>query len=341
MSGLPATFVKGFHDEEAVRKMEYIPLGKTGISLSKISIGGATLAPFFGELDVAGAIKTIQKAVRSGINYIDTAPWYGQGRSEEIIGEALKGIPREAYYIATKIGRYEIDVSKQMDFTAKKTKESVAKSLRLLGLDYVDVIQMHDVEFSESLDPVVNEALPALEELRAEGKVRFIGVTGYPLNVLKEVIVRAPGRLDTVLSYARYTMIDHSLLDYLDFFLQQNLGVICASGHAVGLLTNGGPQKWHPVNQGIKDMCKKAADICKDNNIELGKLACWYVTQLKGPSTFLIGMQTEKLLDINLDALHNGLTKKEKEIMDMLLKDVLTKKDHWEGVELRTIFGRH
>lgn len=93
-------------------------------------------------MDEPGAIRTIQKAIRSGINYVDTAPWYGQGKSEEILGRALAGIPREAYYIATKIGRYEKEVSKQMDFTAKKTRESVEKSLKLLQLDYVDVIQV-------------------------------------------------------------------------------------------------------------------------------------------------------------------------------------------------------
>lgn len=96
----------------------------------------------YSELDEPGAIRTIHKAIKSGINYIDTAPWYGQGKSEEIIGKALKDIPREAYYIATKIGRYEIEVAKQMNFTGAKTRESVDKSLALLGLDYVDVIQV-------------------------------------------------------------------------------------------------------------------------------------------------------------------------------------------------------
>lgn len=163
MSALPSTFVKDFHDEESVRRMEYLPLGKTGISLSKLSIGGGALAPFFGyfiwkwkiiililfinrniysDVDEAGAIRTIQQAIRSGINYIDTAPFYGQGKSERIIGEALKGVPREAYYIATKVGRYELDIAKQIDFSAKKTRESVTKSLELLGLPYVDVIQV-------------------------------------------------------------------------------------------------------------------------------------------------------------------------------------------------------
>lgn len=128
---------------------------------------------------------------------MDTAPWYGQGKSEEIIGRALQGVPREAYYIATKIGRYEKDVSRQMNFTGARTRESVDKSLALLQLKHIDVIQIHDVEFAKSLVPVVEEALPALEQLRNEGKVRFIGVTGYPLDVLKKTIEMAgPGRFD-------------------------------------------------------------------------------------------------------------------------------------------------
>lgn len=97
---------------------------------------------FHSELDEAGAIRTIQKAIRSGINYVDTAPWYGQGKSEEILGRALAGVPREAYYIATKIGRYEKEVSKQINYSAEKTRESVDKSLKLLQLDYIDVIQV-------------------------------------------------------------------------------------------------------------------------------------------------------------------------------------------------------
>lgn len=81
-------------------------------------------------------------ALQTGINYIDTAPWYGQGKSEEIYGLALKNIPRSAYYIGTKIGRYELQQDKMFDFSAEKTRQSIEKSLALLGLDYVDVIQV-------------------------------------------------------------------------------------------------------------------------------------------------------------------------------------------------------
>lgn len=144
------------------------------------------------------AIAAFHYAIKCGVNYIDTAPFYGQGRSEKIIGKALKGIPRKAYYIATKVARYNQGdtVEQQFDFSAKKTKESIDISLDYLGLPSVDIIQIHDVEFADSLDIVVNETLPAVEEARKQGKTRFIGVTGYPLHTLKETILKAPGRFD-------------------------------------------------------------------------------------------------------------------------------------------------
>lgn len=96
------------------------------------------------------------------------------------------------------------------------------------------------------------------------------------------------------------------------------MGIICAAAHAVGLLTNGGPQPWHPCSDEQKLLCRQAANICKEANIELGKLAMYHCMQLNGPATFLIGMQTRHLLAINLDAFYNGLTKKEQEVLQLL-----------------------
>lgn len=148
-------------------------------------------------LDEAEGIETIRTALKKGINYVDTAPYYGEGKSEEIIGKALKGVPRDSFYIATKIGRYTTDFDTMFDYSAKKTRESVEKSLKLLGVDYIDVIQIHDIEFVPTLDTILNEALPTLEQLKKEGKVRNIGVSAYPMGILKECIQKAgPGRFD-------------------------------------------------------------------------------------------------------------------------------------------------
>lgn len=333
-SDLPATFTNGFHDEEACRKMEYRQFGATDMKVSKVALGGGTLSTLFGEFDEAEAIATIHKALKVGINYIDTAPYYGQGRSEEVLGKALKTVPRSAYYLATKVGRYEKTYDKMFDYSAKKTRESVEKSLKLLGLDYVDVIQIHDIEFAKDLDIVLNECLPELEKLVKEGKARYIGVSGYPLKVLKECVERANGRLNVVLSYARNTLLDDSLKSYLEFFQKQNLAIVCAAGHAVGLLTNRGAQPWHPAGDEIKQLCQKAANICKESNIELGKLAMYHFMQLDGPATFLVGMQTRHLLDMNLSAHYSGLNKKEQEVLQLLKDTVFTKSLNWEGNEL-------
>ncbi|GAB0094831.1 L-galactose dehydrogenase [Sergentomyia squamirostris] len=336
MSSLPATFVQGFHDEASVRKMEYVPLGHTGLQVSNISLGTGTLSPFYGSITEDGACKSVHAALRSGINYIDTAYYYGQGMSEKLLGVALKSVPRKAFYIGTKIGRYEQDIAQQFDFTADTTKKSVERSLKHLQLDYIDVIQIHDIEFSSSVEIVLKEALPALEALREEGKVGFIGVTGYPLEVLKQAIQGAPGRFDTVLAYTRYSLFDNSLTKYLDFFLEQKLGVVCASGHGMGLLSQNGPQSWHPAGEEIKTACRKAAEICKSENIDLGRLAMGHFIQLQGPSTFLVGMQSEELVRTNLDVYFNGLTDKEKVLKERLQKEIFSKlqQTHWEGVEV-------
>lgn len=135
--------------------------------------------------------------MKKGVNYIDTAPYYGEGQSEEIIGKALKGINRKAYYIATKIGRYTTDFDTMFDYSAKKTRDSVEKSLQLLGVDYIDVVQIHDIEFVPTLDTILNEALPTLQQLKKEGKIRHIGVSAYPMDILEECIRRAgPGSFD-------------------------------------------------------------------------------------------------------------------------------------------------
>lgn len=105
-AGLPATFVEGFHDAETVRKMIYRPLGgDTGVDVSILSLGCSSLGSVFRKTDEAESLEVVRTAIKSGINLLDTAPWYGHGKSEEVLGRALVGVPREAYYLNTKVGR--------------------------------------------------------------------------------------------------------------------------------------------------------------------------------------------------------------------------------------------
>ena len=319
---LPPTFVKDFHYEEDVKRMEYNVLGSTNMKVSRLSIGGATLcSSFYGQLDFEEAKRTVHEALKRGINYIDTAPYYGQGESESNIGKILKGIPRKAYYIATKTGRYDATGPGQFDFSYERTLRSVDESLRRLGVDYIDVFQLHDVEFADSIDNVLSGAFRACLELKEKGKIRAIGINGYPLSVLKEGLIKGDGKFDTVLTYGRFTLFDDSLLDYLPFFNEQNVGVIAASAHGCGLLTNRGGPKWHPGKEGLKSIVAEAAELCKLNNVELGKLATYHLINVPGKvGTILLGMEKMEYLNQNLAAYQNGLTENEKQIYEKLMK---------------------
>ncbi|XP_069690833.1 uncharacterized protein [Periplaneta americana] len=335
---LPPTFVPGFHDEEAVRKIKYNPLGNTGLLVSHLSFGGGPLGGrnTYGEFEEAQGIAAVQEAIKKGINYIDTAPWYGQGRSEELLGKALKDIPRQAYYIGTKVARYETDPHKMFDFSAEKTLRSVDHSLKQLGLDYVDVIQVHDIEFAPNLDIVINETLPTLQSVVAAGKAHYIGVTGYPVSLLKQILERSNTKIDTVLTYTRDTLIDDTLKQYLPFFKEKGLGIITAAGVAMGLLSNSGPMSWHPAPDNIKQVCAAAGKYCKERGVELGRLAMHYAISQPGTDTHLVGMNSVELLRSNIDILRNGLSDQEKQILQEVKTKYLDtiKPCHWENIEV-------
>ncbi|KAH0949765.1 hypothetical protein HN011_005013 [Eciton burchellii] len=333
----PPTYVEGFHDPEAVKAMRYKRLGKTDLIVSELSFGTGPLGCHYGTYDEADAIEAVRQAIKRGVNYIDTAPWYGQGRSETILGKALRGIPRQAYYIATKIGRYELDYENMFDFTIEKTRKSLKKSLELLGVNYVDVIQVHDIEFAPSLDIIITQTLPELSKQVADGRARYIGITGYPISILKECIERSNTNISIILSYARLTLIDDALLQYIPFFKKRDIGIINAAIVSMGLLTNDGPPIWHPAFDEIKKQCAYAVQYCKDHDMELCKLAIWHSVQYADVNTNLVGIQTTKQLEMNMDVLRNGITEREKALLQEIQEKFLSKvkNQHWEGKEIQ------
>lgn len=101
-------------------------------------------------------------------------------------------MPRKAYYIATKACRYLPEILETFDFSYERTLKSIDESLERLGLTYVDVIQVHDMEFAPNVDIIVKQTLPAMQRAKELGKVRHIGLTGYPLKIHRDVLARVP-----------------------------------------------------------------------------------------------------------------------------------------------------
>jgi L-galactose dehydrogenase len=247
--------------------MEYRTLGKTGLKVSALSLGASSLGGVFKPVDESVAIRSVQTALDLGINYIDVAPFYGLTKAETVLGKALRDIPRDTYSLATKIGRFG---QAEFDFSAARTYRSVDESLARMAVDYVDVLQGHDLEFGD-LNQIVDETLPALRRIQEQGKARFVGITGYPLKIFRSVLARA--EVDTILSYNRYSLNDTGLESLLPLLEEKEVGIISASPVSEGLLTNQGPPAWHPAQDEIKRVCAEAAAWCREHGSDIAQVA--------------------------------------------------------------------
>ena len=291
-------------------------------------------------------MRVVVAAVRAGINIIDTAPWYGFGESERILGRALKLVPRSAYYLHTKVCRYLPGVLEQFDFTYDRTIRSVEESLERLQVDYLDAVQVHDPEFAPSLDIVLSEVLPALAYLQAAGKVRRIGITGYPLDALRYLADNCPPGIviDTALSYCHFNLHDTSLVDSgtLAHLTARGIGVICGSPLSMGLLTNRGPPAWHPSSAALKTRCVAAAKAANEAGVDIAHLALHFAL-FSNTSVPTIMVSTASLVRLENDlAIVRGehpLSQLEQKVLEDLRREWFSGPEaaacaSWEGREV-------
>jgi L-galactose dehydrogenase len=266
--------------------MQYRALGQTGLNVSVLSFGAAPLGGVFRAIDEDEGIRAVRTALDLGINFIDTSPYYGVTRSESALGRALKGVPRERYYLATKVGQYDEGV---FDFSAARVTRSVDESCARLGTDYIDVLHCHDIEFAD-LNQIVNETLPALVMLREQGRVGHLGITGLPLKIFPAVIDRVPlGTVEVLLSFCRYCLNDQGLESLLPYFQEKRVGVINASATGMGLLTERGAPSWHPAPPSIMAGCRRAVEYCQSVGEDITKLALQFAVHHPGMATTLVG----------------------------------------------------
>jgi L-galactose dehydrogenase len=255
--------------------MEYRNLGNTGMQVSVLSFGASSLGGLFHEVNLEDCVETVRKALDGGINFIDVSPAYGETLAEANLGKALDGIPRDRYYLATKMGAYS-EAKGDYDYSADRTERSLHESLKRLGVDYVDLIQCHDIEFADP-DQIVAETLPTLQRLKKEGLTRFTGITGLPLKVFPNILDRVePGMVDTILSFCHYELNDNSLADLIPYLQAKGVGIINASPTGMGLLTTRGVPAWHPAGKTVVDGCRKAVDYCTKRGVDIVKLAVQY-----------------------------------------------------------------
>ena len=259
--------------------MEYREIGKTGMQVSNISFGASSLGGVFHSLKENDGIAAVHTAVDNGINFIDVSPYYGYRKAETVLGKALKTIERNRYYLSTKVGRYGEDGVKSWDYTARRSIESVYESMERLHIDYIDLINIHDIEFAD-LEMVCKETLPALTELREKGVVKHVGITNLNLRHFKYVIDHVPsGTVESILAFCHYCLNDDALVDYFDYFESKKVGVINASPYSMGLLTERGVPDWHPAPAPLIRLSRKAVEYCKSKGSSIEQLAVSFCVQ--------------------------------------------------------------
>lgn len=277
--------------------MRYRRLGQTELEVSVLGFGASPLGDVFSVTDPVESFRAVHQAIDHGVNFFDVSPYYGMTLAEQRLGVALAG-RRGEIILATKCGRYG---PRDFDFSAATVVAGVDASLARLKTDYVDLLQVHDVEFGD-VHQIVNETLPALRQLKQAGKARYIGISGYSLETLATIAESAA--LDSILSYCRFNLMVRDMDTFLTpLARRKSIGLINASPLHMGLLSPGGPPAWHPAPASIRAEGQRASEICRARGVRLAEVALRFCLAHPYVSTTLVGMSTTRQLEENLRAL--------------------------------------
>jgi len=250
--------------------------------ISPLIVGGAVFNTQYNDDPSSIPVKNLLlTAFKNGINAIDTSPYYGP--SEILLGQALKQlisvdnlITRDNFYVCTKVGRIQLD---DFDYSPSWVRKSITRSLNRFNTSYLDVVFLHDVEFVD-LDGIY-AALKTLVQLKKEGKIRNVGISGYPVDLLYKIAksvrsIPEIGTLDIVMSYSNMCLQNVTLLNYYERFTQDT-GIKLldnASILSMSLLRSLETKNFHPGSSALKDRCNKLAQVLKkEYNVELAYLA--------------------------------------------------------------------
>ena len=264
--------------------MEKRQLGATGLELPVLSFGASSLGAEFRSVQIDEIFESVRVALELGLNFIDTSPFYGRGMSEVLLGIALRDVPRDQYTLCSKLGRYDVG---HFDFSAKRVVESVDVSLHRLGTDHLDIMLCHDIEFVP-LQQIVEETLPALRRIQQSGKVRFIGISGYPMKIFD--VISSQAELDCILSYNQYTLQNTTLADDLIPKLKaKNIGIMNGGPFSARLLTNATLPVWFRDPKNVQAAAKEAALYCQKQGVDIAQLALQFSCANKDITTTIAG----------------------------------------------------
>ncbi len=259
-------------------------LGRTNLELPILSFGASSLGAEFRSVSLPEVFRSIEVALDLGLNFIDTSPFYGRGMSEVLLGVALQDVPRDKYLLCTKLGRYDVG---HFDFSARRVAESVDVSLHRLRCGYLDIVLCHDIEFVP-LQQIIDETLPALRKQQEAGKVRYVGISGYPQKIFHRIC--AETNIDCVLSYNQYTLQNTRFADEtIPMLKEKGVGIMNGGPFSARLLTNAPLPVWFRDPPEVQAAARRAAEHCHQRGVDIAQLALQFCLHNEDISTTIAG----------------------------------------------------
>jgi D-threo-aldose 1-dehydrogenase len=256
-------------------------LGHTGVHVTRLGLGTAAMPGLYTGVDPEAALEAVRETFRQGLNFIDTAPMYGHGRSEEILGEALAGLPRDSYVLSTKVGRVLIpedpanladsqwkNVSPyrwEFDFRRDAILRSFESSLERMKVDRIDVLLIHDPD--DHWETAIREAYPAVRELREQGVVKAIGAGMNQWQMLQRFAEE--GDFDCFLLAGRYTLIDQTALaEFLPVCERKGISIIIGGPYNSGILAGGDTFNYVPAPPELMQQVRQIGEVCARHGVD-------------------------------------------------------------------------
>lgn len=276
--------------------MKYRRLGQTDMDVSILGFGASPLGNVFDLCTEKESNETVHYAIDHGVNFFDVSPFYGLTLAETRLGKALEG-KRKEIFLATKCGRYDLQ---EFDFSEARIKRSIDESLARLKTDYVDLFQLHDIEFVDKKQ-IIEEAIPAIEAIKASGKARYIGITGLPVRYLAQIAREV--NIDTVLSWAHYNLLEDEINDELvPLSKEKGFGLMNAAPLMQRILSDASLPEWHRSPEEVKAMQPKLLELCKSYGVALSDVALSYAMAHPDISTTIVGMNHPEIIKQNVKA---------------------------------------
>jgi D-threo-aldose 1-dehydrogenase len=295
-------------------------LGRSNVPVTRVGFGGAPLGNLFRAVDDATAAGAVDAAWSAGVRLFDTAPHYGLGLSERRLGRALADRPREGFTLSTKVGRvlepvpgptgerddqgFDVPAThtRRWDFSADGVRRSLEGSLERLGLDRVDVVLIHDPD--DHGRQALDEAYPALHELRAQGVVGAIGAGMNQAAMLERFVTETD--VDAVLLAGRHTLLEQSADALLAACLDRGVSVLAGGVFNSGLLAHDHPPEdatydYRRASAGARERALGIAAIARRHGVSLPRAAIAFTAAHPAVASVVLGMRSADQVRRNAD----------------------------------------